>query len=91
MFESVTDSAAAADGGSLALFVTRSDRQIERFIINRSINSRGTAAYNKVTSNLRSLSADDCREIAGALEPLLTKTPPIHPLPDFIETLKEQN
>ena len=91
MFESVTDSAAAADGGSLALFVERSDGQLERFVINRSINSRGTPDYNKVTSNLRLLSPEDCQKIAAALEPLLTKTPPVHPLLDFIKTLKEQN
>lgn len=91
MFVSVTDSAAAADGGSLALFVERADGQLERFVINRSINSRGTPDYNTITSNLRSLSPDDCREIAAALEPLSTKTPPVHPLLDFIKTLKEQN
>jgi hypothetical protein len=28
--------------------------------------------------------------IAAALEPLLTTTPPIHPLADFIKTLKQQ-
>ena len=35
MFKSVSDSAAAADGGSLALFVERIDGQTELFVINR--------------------------------------------------------
>lgn len=29
--------------------------------------------------------------IAAALEPLLTTTPSIHPLADFIDTLKQQS
>lgn len=91
MFKSISDSAAAADGGSLALFVERLDGELEQFIINRSFASRGTPAYNKVVSNLRPLSADNCRAIAAALEPLLATTPSIHPLADFIETLKEQS
>ncbi|MFS8057023.1 hypothetical protein QD357_30100 [Rhizobium sp. BR 317] len=90
MFKSVSDSAAAADGGSLALFVERLDGELEQFVINRSIASRGTPAYNKVVSNLRSLSADDCRAIAAALEPLLATTLSVHPLADFIKTLREQ-
>ena len=90
MFKSVSDSAAAADGGSLALFVERMDGQTEQFVINRSLAARGTPAYNKIVSNLRPLSADDCEMIAAALEPLLTTTPPIHPLADFIKTLKQQ-
>lgn len=91
MFKSVSDSAAAADGGSLALFVERFDGKIEQLVINRSLASRGTPAYNKVVSSLRPLSADDCRATAAALEPLLTTTPPIHPLADFITTLKQQS
>ena len=90
MFQSISDSAFATDGGSLALFVQRSDGEVEQFVINRSLASRGTPAYNKVVSNLRSLSADDCRAIAAALEPLLPTTPSIHPLADFIRILKEQ-
>lgn len=90
MFKSVSDSAAAADGGSLALFVERMDGQTEQFVINRSFAARGTGAYNRIVSNLRSLSADDCQMIAAALEPLLKTTPPIHPLADFINTLKQQ-
>ncbi len=50
MFKSVSDSAAAADGGSLALFVERIDGQTELFVINRSLASRGTPDYNKVSS-----------------------------------------
>lgn len=73
MFKAVSDSAAAADGGSLALFVERLDGELEQFVINRSFASRGTPAYNKVSSNLRSLSADNCRAVAAALEPLLAQ------------------
>ncbi|MBP2565201.1 hypothetical protein FY133_07310 [Agrobacterium tumefaciens] len=91
MFKSVSDSAAAADGGSLALFVERIDGQTEVFVINRSLASRGKPDYNKVTSSLRPLSAGDCGMIAAALEPLLTTTPSIHPLADFIEALKQQS
>lgn len=90
MFKSVSDSAAAADGGSLALFVERQDGQTEVFVIHRSLASRGTADYNRITSSLRPLSPEDCREVAAALEPLLAATPSIHPLADFIETLKKQ-
>ncbi|MFK0207256.1 hypothetical protein [Agrobacterium sp. NPDC090283] len=91
MFKSVSDSAAAADGGSLALFVERVDGQTEQFVINRSFAARGTPAYNKIVSSLRRLSADDCRQIAAALEPLLIVTATIHPLADFINTLKQQS
>lgn len=91
MFKAISDSAAAADGGSLALFVERLDGELEQFVINRSFASRGTPAYNKVSSNLRSLSTDNCRAVAAALEPLLAMTPSIHPLADFIETLKKQS
>jgi len=90
MFKSVSDSAAAADGGSLALVVERFDGELEQFVINRSIASRGTPDYNKVVSNRRSLSGDDCRAIAAALESLLATTPSVHPLADFIKTLREQ-
>lgn len=91
MFNAVSDSAAAADGGSLALFVERVDGESEQFVINRSFASRGTPAYNKVSSNLRSLSAENCRAVVAALEPLLAITPSIHPLADFIETLRKQS
>ncbi len=91
MFKSVSDSAAAADGGSLALFVERQDGQTEVFVIHRSLTSRGTPDYNRITSSLRPLSAEDCREVAAALEPLLTTTPSVHPLADFIDTLKQQS
>ena len=91
MFKSVSESAAAADGGSLALFVERMDGQTELFVINRSLASRGTPDYNKVSSNLRSLAEEDCVMIAMALEPLLTTTPSIHPLADFIDALKQQS
>lgn len=91
MFKSVSDSAAAADGGSLALFVERIDGQTELFVINRSLASRGTPDYNKITSSLRPLAKEDCAMIAAALEPLLMTTPSIHPLADFIDTLKQQS
>lgn len=91
MFKSVSDSAAAADGGSLALFVERQDGQTEVFVIHRSLASRGTPDYNRITSSLRPLSAEDRREIAAALEPLLMTTLSIHPLADFIEAFKQQS
>ncbi len=91
MFKSVSDSAAAADGGSLALFVERQDGQTEVFVIHRSLASRGTPDYNRITSSLRQLTAEDCREVAAALEPLLMTTPSIHPLADFIEAFKQQS
>jgi hypothetical protein len=91
MFTSVSDSAAAADGGSLALFVERLDGAVETFVINRSIASRGSASYNKVSSSLRTLSPEDYPAIADALEPLLPETPSIHPLAEFIRTLRAQS
>ncbi|OAE46986.1 hypothetical protein [Agrobacterium tumefaciens] len=90
MFKSVSDSAAAADGGSLALFVERQDGQTEQFVIHRSLAARGTPDYNKITSSLRPLADQDCAMIAAALEPLLKTTPSIHPLADFIEAFKKQ-
>eukprot|EP01042_Synura_sphagnicola_P033132 gene33132-42569_t len=47
MFKAVTDSAAAADGGSLALFVERPAGAVETSVSNRSTAPRGTAPYNK--------------------------------------------
>lgn len=75
MFKAISDSAAAADGGSLALFAERLDGTVETFVINRSIKSRGTADYNKVSSDLQPLSSADCLAAADALEALPSKTP----------------
>lgn len=75
MFKAISDSAAAADGGSLALFVERLDGTVETFVVNRSIKSRGTADYNRVSSDLRSLSPADCLVAADALDVLPSKTP----------------
>jgi hypothetical protein len=91
MFKAVTDSAAAADGGSLALFVEHSDGTAETFVINRSIASRGTASYNKVSSNLRALTPTDCAEIAEALDALAGETPNIHPVAEFVVALRQQH
>lgn len=90
MFKAVTDSAAAADGGSLALFVERLDGTVETFVINRSIASRGTASYNKVSSNLRALPPADCMDIATALDALAAETPSIHPVAQFVAALRQQ-
>ena len=90
MFKAVTDSAAAADGGSLALFVERADGAVETFVINRSIASRGTSSYNKVSSNLRALTAADCAEIAEALDALAAETQSIHPVAEFVGALRQQ-
>ena len=68
MFKSVSDSAAAADGGSLALFVERQDGQTEVFVIHRSLASRGTPDYNRITTSLRPLSADDRRGSRTAID-----------------------
>ncbi|TSD83147.1 hypothetical protein FFK22_039210 [Mycobacterium sp. KBS0706] len=75
MFKAISDSAAAADGGSLALFAERLDGTVETFVINRSIKSHGTADHNRVSSDLRSLSSADCLAAADALEALPSKTP----------------
>ncbi|MGE7469048.1 hypothetical protein ACQKLX_06395 [Bosea sp. NPDC003192] len=90
MFRAVTDSAAAADGGSLALFVERLDGTVETFVINRSIASRGTASYNTVSSNLRALTPAECADIAGALDALADKTPIIHPVAEFVGALRQR-
>lgn len=87
----LADLASGRQSDRLALFVERVDGQTEQFVINRSFAARGTPDYNKIVSSLRSLSAGDCQTIAAALEPLLTTTPPIHPLADFINTLKQQS
>jgi len=90
MFKAISDSAAAADGGSLALFVERLDGTVETFVITRSIASRGTADYNKVSSSLKAISPGDYPAIADALETLLPDTAPIHPVAEFIKTLRGQ-
>jgi len=104
MFKVISDVAAAADGGSLAFFVERLDGTIETFVINRSIKSRGTADYNKVSSDQRPLSSADCLSAADALEALPSKTPSncdgaeftkirasiIKAVEEFIEALRAQ-
>lgn len=90
MFKAIADSAAAADGGSLALFAERLDGTVETFVINRSLASRGTADHNRVASTLRALSPADCLAAADALEALLPATPRVHPVADFVMTLRAQ-
>ena len=90
MFKAVTDSAAAADGGSLALFVERLDGTVETFVINRSIASRGTPSYNKVSADLRALPPADCADIAEVLSALAAETPSIHPVAEFVAALRQQ-
>lgn len=90
MIKAVTDSAAAADGGSLALFVEHGDGTAETFVVNRSIASRGTASYNRVSSSLRALTPTDCADIAAALEALASETPSIHPVSEFVAALRQQ-
>ncbi len=90
MFLSISDSAAASDGGSLALFVERLDGKTETFSINRSIASRGTSDYNVITSDLRSLSANECAEISRHLEEFASEAS-VHPVGEFIKALKAQS
>ncbi|HEV2512327.1 hypothetical protein [Bosea sp. (in: a-proteobacteria)] len=90
MFKAVSDSAAAADGGSLALFVERLDGTVETFVVDRSIASRGTPSYNKVSSSLRALTLADCADIAEALDALAAETPRVHPVAEFVEALRQQ-
>jgi hypothetical protein len=91
MFAFISDSAAASDGGSLALFVERLDGKTECFVINRSLASRDTPDYNLVTSDLRSLSANECAEIARHLERLTSDVASVHPVGEFIKALKAQS
>lgn len=90
MFKAVTDSAAAADGGSLALFVERLDGTVETFVVDRSLVSRGTPSYNKVSSSLRALTPADCADIAEALDALAAETPSVHPVAEFVGALRQQ-
>ncbi|WP_100964596.1 hypothetical protein [Bosea sp. FBZP-16] len=90
MFKAVTDSATAADGGSLALFVERLDGTIETFVVDRSLASRGTSSYNKVSSSLRALTPAGCGDIAEALDALAAETPGIHPVAEFVGALRQQ-
>lgn len=91
MFTLIVDYAVAPDGGSLAQSVERLDRKTECFVINRSFASRGTPEYNVVRSNLRSLSAKECEEIARRLEGLATDATSIDLVTEFINTLKSQS
>jgi hypothetical protein len=90
MFKAVTDSAAAADGGSLALFVERLDGTVETFVVDRSLASRGTPSYNKVSSSLRALKPPDCADIAEALDALAAETSCVHPVAEFVGALRQQ-
>lgn len=90
MFKAVTDSAAAADGGSLALFVEHLDGAVETFVVNRSFASRGTPSYNKVSSSMRALTLADCADIAEALDALAAETASIHPVAEFVGALRQQ-
>ncbi|MEJ1117071.1 hypothetical protein V9K92_01090 [Phyllobacterium sp. CCNWLW109] len=91
MFKKINDSAAAADGGSLALFVERDDGEVETFIILRSIASRGTPDFNLVTSNLRKLTPDLCAKIAEDFDRLVPTTDSIHSLTQFVQALQGQS
>nr|WP_204330441.1 hypothetical protein [Rhizobium phaseoli] len=87
----IVDYAVAPDGGSLALSVERLDGKTECFVINRSFASRGTPDYNVVRSNIRSLSAEECEEIATNMEGLVTDAASIDLVTEFINTLKVQS
>ncbi|NEJ74402.1 hypothetical protein GR197_28340 [Rhizobium phaseoli] len=91
MFTLIVDYAVAPDGGSLALSVERLDGKTECFVINRSFASRGTPDYNVVRSNIRSLSAEECEEIATNMEGLVTDAASIDLVTEFINTLKVQS
>jgi hypothetical protein len=91
MFTSIADSAVAPDGGSLALSVERLDGKTECFVINRSFASRGTPDYNVVRSSLRSLSQNECEEIANHLKGLAIGSTSIDLVAEFYKTLKEQS
>ncbi|UWU29168.1 hypothetical protein N2600_04130 [Rhizobium sp. WSM1274] len=91
MFTLIVDYAVAPDGGSLALSVERLDGKTECFVINRSFASRGTPDYNVVKSTLRSLSQNECEEIANHLGGLVTDATSIDLVADFIKTLKAQS
>jgi hypothetical protein len=88
VFTLIVDYAIAPDGGSLALSVERLDGKTECFVINRSFASHGTPDYNAVSSNLRSLSANECEEIARHLEELVVDSTSIDLVTEFIKTLK---
>ncbi|MBY5363664.1 hypothetical protein HFO97_27725 [Rhizobium leguminosarum] len=91
MFTLIVDYAVAPDGGSLALSVERLDGKTECFVINRSFASRGTPDYNVVRSTLRSLSQNECEEIANDLDRLAVEATSIDLVADFIKTLKAQS
>ncbi|TAZ53235.1 hypothetical protein [Rhizobium ruizarguesonis] len=91
MFTLIVDYAVAPDGGSLALSVERLDGQTECFVINRSFASRGTPEHNAVKSNLRSLFAEECEEIANHLGGLVTDATSTDLVTEVINALKEQS
>jgi hypothetical protein len=91
VFTLIVDYAVAPDGGSLALSVERLDGKTQCFVINRSFASRGTPDYNVVRSTLRSLSQNECEEIANHLDRLAVEATSIDLVADFIKTLKAQS
>ena len=92
VLKGIADCAAASDGGSLLLLLEWSDGQLETIELNRSIASRGTAAYNMVTSNKRLLSGVECIAIANELELPRVRIPTgcRSMLAEFITALKKQ-
>lgn len=64
--------------------------EIETLVINRSIDSRGTPDFNKVTSDRRPLPSGKCAEVEAALERLLPTTDWIYQLAQFVNALKER-
>jgi hypothetical protein len=88
----IANSAAAADGGSLLLVLEWDDGHFEILGLKRSIAARGTAAYNMVGSDTRSLSRTECLDIANELEQVFDRTPTASRslLLEFITALKKQ-
>lgn len=70
MFKAIVNNLAASDGGSLALILEREDGSIETLGLNRSIESRGTPHFNKVSSSEGVLQIEQRATLASALEKL---------------------
>lgn len=94
-FERIADSAAAGDGGSLALIFECVGGGRASAILDRSIKSRGTPAYGCVTLDRVPLSPDSASELLIELHRLHAVLAPEerarHTVLPFIEALCKQS
>lgn len=93
-FRCISDSAAACDGGSLALLLVRIDGARTSLVLDRSIKSRGTPAFGTVRVDGLRVSGSAASELSTELQRLWESLSPDdrskHPVSPFVEALSRQ-